>query len=114
MFSIQHSNHPMRSLHSTLAVHDLLEGEIKPVLLPDGTKVALYNVNGTYYATQDTCTHENASLSEDGMIDGENVICGWHFCGFAIATGAATASPCSEPLQTYPVMQIDGVLHVEY
>ena len=101
------------TLHPLLPAAELFDGEIRNATLPDGTKVALYNLNGTYYVTDDTCTHENASLSEEGMIDGFNVICGWHFCGFDIATGAATASPCSEPLRTWPTQVIDGVLHVE-
>lgn len=102
------------SLHSlSLAAADVFEDEIKNAILPDGTKVAIYNLNGAYYVTDDTCTHEAASLSEEGAIDGSNVICGWHFCGFDIASGAATVSPCSEPLRTYPVKLVDGVLHVE-
>lgn len=102
----------MSTLHPLLRADELFEGEIKNALLPDGTKLALYNLNGAYYATDDTCTHEAASLSEEGMVDGSNVVCGWHFCGFDIATGAATASPCNEPLRTYPVKIVDGVLHV--
>lgn len=104
----------MSTLHSLFPADDLFEGEIKNAVLPNGDKIAIYNLGGAYYATDDTCTHENASLSEEGMIEGEQVICGWHFCGFDIASGAATVSPCSEPLRTYPVRQIDGVLHVEY
>ncbi|SEP87786.1 p-cumate 2,3-dioxygenase ferredoxin subunit [Solimonas aquatica] len=92
---------------------ELLEGEIRKVALPDGRHLALYNLNGAYYATDDQCTHEKASLAEEGMIDGDQVICGWHLCGFDIATGEAAVSPCSEPLQTYPVRMIDGILHVE-
>lgn len=103
----------MRTLHPLLPAEEIFDGEIKNALLPDGTKVAIYNVNGAYYVTDDTCTHENASLSEEGMIDGSNVVCGWHFCGFDIATGAATASPCNEPLRTYAVKLVDGHIHVE-
>ena len=102
---------PLHSL--SLSAADLFEGEIKNANLPDGTKVAIYNLNGAYYVTDDTCTHEAASLSEEGAIDGTNVICGWHFCGFDIASGAATASPCNEPLRTYPVKLVEGVIHVE-
>ena len=104
----------MSNLHATVAVAELFEGEIKNDVLPNGTRIALYNLHGAYYATDDTCTHEAASLSDEGMVDGDNVVCGWHFCGFDIVTGAATASPCSEPLKTYPVQVVDGVLHVEY
>lgn len=101
------------TLHPLMPAADLFEDEIKSAVLPDGTKVALYNLHGAYHVTDDTCTHESASLSEEGMVDGANVVCGWHLCGFDIATGAATASPCSEPLRTYPVRVIDGVIHVE-
>lgn len=104
----------MTTQFALIPAAELFEGEIKNATLPNGTRIALYNLNGGYYATDDTCTHENASLSDEGMVEGENVICGWHFCGFDIASGAATASPCSEPLKTYPVKVIDGVLHVEY
>lgn len=93
---------------------DFLEGEIRGAQLPDGTRIAVYNLNGAYYATADTCTHENASLCDEGMLDGASVVCGWHFCTFDIASGEAQTSPCSEPLQTYPVTVIDGVLHVAY
>ncbi|MES2681974.1 MAG: non-heme iron oxygenase ferredoxin subunit [Pseudomonadota bacterium] len=103
----------MPTLHPLLSTDELLEGEIKSALLPDGVKVALYNVGGNVYVTDDTCTHEAASLSEEGMIDGSSVVCGWHFCGFDIATGAATASPCSEPLRSYAVRIIEGRIHVE-
>ncbi|HKY89587.1 MAG TPA: Rieske 2Fe-2S domain-containing protein [Nevskiaceae bacterium] len=101
------------TLHPLLSVDELFEGEIKSATLPDGTKVALYNLHGGYFVTDDACTHESASLSDEGMVDGDNVVCGWHLCGFDIATGAATASPCSEPLRTYPTRVVDGVLHVE-
>jgi len=103
----------MSTLHPLISTDDFFEAEIKNALLPDGTKVAIYNLNGAYYVTDDTCTHESASLSEEGMIDGPNVVCGWHFCGFDIVSGAATVSPCSEPLKTYPVQVVDGTIHVQ-
>lgn len=104
----------MPTLHPICPAAELFEDQIRAATLPDGTPIALYNLNGAYYASHDTCTHEAASLSEDGAIDGSDVICGWHLCGFDIATGAATASPCSEPLQTFPVRVIEGILHVEF
>ena len=93
---------------------DFLEGEIRGASLPDGTRIAVYNLNGAYYATADPCSHENASLSEEGLIDGDSVVCGWHFCSFAVASGEALNSPCSEPLRTFPVSLVEGVLHVAY
>jgi len=93
---------------------NFLEGEIRGADLPTGTRIALYNVNGAFYATDDTCTHESASLSEEGLLDGSSIVCGWHFCAFDLASGEALASPCSEPIRTYPVTVVDGMLHVEY
>ena len=101
----------MTILHPLMPADEIFDGEIKNAMLPDGTKVAIYNLNGTYYVTDDTCTHEAASLSEEGMIDGSNVVCGWHFCGFDIASGQATASPCNEALRTYAVQVVGGVVH---
>lgn len=103
----------MPVLHPLLPADEIVDGEMKSALLPDGTKVAIYHLHGRYYVTDDTCTHENASLSEEGVIEGEHIICGWHFCGFDIATGAATASPCYEPLRTYPVHVLEGHVHVQ-
>ena len=89
------------------------EGTLRRVEVGE-TAVCVARTGDGWLAFDDTCTHEAASLSDEGMIEGSNVVCGWHFCGFDIATGAATASPCNEPLRTYPVQLIDGVLHVEY
>ena len=87
---------------------------MKSASLPDGTRVAIYHLHGRYYASNDTCTHENASLTEEGMIEGDQIVCGWHFCGFDIVSGAPTASPCNEPLKTYPTRVIDGWIHVDF
>jgi p-cumate 2,3-dioxygenase ferredoxin subunit len=103
----------MPNLERLCNAGEVTEGQIKPAKLCNGTRIALYSLHGTFYATDDTCTHEKASLGDDGMVDGTNVVCGWHLCSFDIATGTATASPCSEPLRTYPIKVIDGVLHVE-
>lgn len=104
----------MSNTISLFAAAEFMEGEIRPAQLPDGTRIAVYNINGAYYATADTCTHENASLCDEGLLDGASIVCGWHFCTFDIASGEALSSPCSEPLQTYRVKVLEGLLHVEY
>jgi p-cumate 2,3-dioxygenase ferredoxin subunit len=96
------------------AAGEIPNGAIRAAVLPDGRKLALYNVDGTYYATDDTCTHEQASLSDEGILDGRMVACGWHFCTFDVATGEACSSPCTEPLATYAVAVEDGMVQVEY
>ena len=57
---------------------EVWEGAIRQVVLADGRKLALYNLEGEILATSDTCTHGAASLSEDGTVDGAQVECSWH------------------------------------
>ncbi len=93
---------------------DLPEGQIRAEFLPNGTVIALYKVDGEVYATDDTCTHGAASLSEDGTLHGKVVECSWHNGCFDITSGEACASPCSVALRTYPVKIVDGIVNVEY
>ena len=65
--------------------------------------LAIYHVEGGYYATSDVCTHSTASLSEDGELDGFVIECTWHGGKFDIRTGAFLSMPCTMPLKTYPV-----------
>jgi nitrite reductase/ring-hydroxylating ferredoxin subunit len=67
-----------------------------------GEPVCLYNLGGTMYATQDTCTHEHAFLSE-GYIDGDCIECPLHQALFHIPTGAVRSAPATENLRVYPV-----------
>lgn len=83
-------------------------GAIRRAVPPDGTKIALYQVDGRFYATAETCTHGAASLAEDGSVDGHHVECNWHDGRFDIRTGEACAMPCSEALRTWTVEVIDG------
>ncbi len=76
-----------------------------------GTKIALYAVDGDYYATADLCTHGAASLA-DGYLDGELIECPLHQGTFNVKTGAAVGAPCTVAVRTYPVKLQDGVLHV--
>jgi p-cumate 2,3-dioxygenase ferredoxin subunit len=94
-------------------VEDIPPGSIRQETLPDGTIVALYNVDGQIYATADACTHGAASLSEDGFLDGRIVECSWHFGSFDVTTGEPCSSPCTIALRTYKVEIIDGVVSVE-
>lgn len=64
--------------------------------------IALYNLDGDYFATDDTCTHGDASLAE-GDIEGAEIICPFHLGAFDIRTGEVTAAPCSQAIQIYPV-----------
>jgi nitrite reductase/ring-hydroxylating ferredoxin subunit len=71
-----------------------------------GEAIALYWVDGSVYATGDTCTHAAASLSE-GFLDGDCIECPIHQALFNIKTGEAVAGPATEPVKTYPC-RIEG------
>lgn len=71
-----------------------------------GLKIALFNLDGTYYATDEICTHAHASLVE-GFVDDDNVECPLHGSCFSIKTGQALTPPATDPLTTYPV-RIEG------
>ena len=68
----------------------------------EGRHLALYNLEGAYYATDDICTHAHAFLSE-GYVEGDCIECPIHQALFKIATGEVLEGPAETPLRTYPV-----------
>ena len=73
----------------------------------DGLILAVFNLGGRFFVTDDTCTHGPGSLSE-GDVDGEIVECNFHHGAFHIPTGRVEAPPCMVPLRTYSVSIVDG------
>jgi len=72
----------------------------------DGHAVLLANVDGRYYAVDDTCTHEDASLAT-GSLKGELVKCPLHGSRFNVVSGKVLDDPADRDLQTYPV-RVEG------
>jgi nitrite reductase/ring-hydroxylating ferredoxin subunit len=93
------------------AVGDVPEGEALAVEA-GGIAVCLYNIAGRIYATQDSCTHEEASLA-GGYIDGDCIECPLHQAVFHIATGEVREPPATENLRVYPVRIDNGDVLVE-
>ena len=73
---------------------------------PDDEPVCLINLDGEFYALNDSCTHEDASLS-DGEIIGDEIECPLHGGAFEIRTGMPVAFPVVVPANTYRV-RVDG------
>jgi 3-phenylpropionate/trans-cinnamate dioxygenase ferredoxin subunit len=69
----------------------------------DGVRIAVANADGRYFAIDDTCTHEQCSLAEEGTLEGTVVTCGCHGAQFDVTTGAVLAPPASEPVRIYPL-----------
>ena len=80
---------------------ELAPGEMRRIDA-NGRRVLLANVGGQFYAADDTCTHEDASLST-GSLQGACVKCPLHGSRFNVCTGEALEDPAEENLRTYPV-----------
>lgn len=91
-------------------------GDIQPGQLVafdvGGTKVAVANVDGTFYGFGDTCTHALCSLAE-GDLEGTEVICPCHGSVFDVTTGDVLGPPAMEPVGSYPVRIEGDALQVE-
>ncbi len=66
-------------------------------------RLAVYNLGGEFYVTDDECTHASASLA-DGILEDGIIECTLHFGAFDIKTGAVKAPPVSIALRTYKVI----------
>jgi nitrite reductase/ring-hydroxylating ferredoxin subunit len=86
-------------------VGDLEPGELMYVEVDD-EPVCLINLDGQYHAINDICTHEEASLSDGTIIDGE-IECPLHGGAFDICTGQPTNFPVVVPIEKYQV-RIEG------
>lgn len=70
---------------------DLKPGEAKIVNV-NGNEVALYNVDGEFYATSNTCLHRGGPLG-DGFLEGNVITCPWHGWQYDVKTGACSMNP---------------------
>lgn len=77
-----------------------------------GVKIALYRVDGEFFATSDVCTHQAALLSQGEIVEG-CIECPAHFGLFDIRTGKALGAPVSRDLRTYPVRLAGGAIYVD-
>jgi nitrite reductase/ring-hydroxylating ferredoxin subunit len=74
--------------------------------------LAVFNVDGEFYVTDDLCTHGPGSLSE-GYIEGDVVECNFHNGQFNIRTGEVVLPPCMIPAKAYPATVEDGKVVIE-
>ena len=91
---------------------ELLPERIKQVVVDGRPPIALYNLDGRIYATDDTCTHGAASLA-DGDVEGDEVVCPFHLGAFDIRSGDPTRAPCIEALRTYTISVADDTVYID-
>jgi 3-phenylpropionate/trans-cinnamate dioxygenase ferredoxin subunit len=77
------------------------------------TPVAVFNAGGQFYVIGDTCTHEEASLSEGELVDEYTVECPLHGAQFDIRTGRALCLPATGTTGSFEVIVEGGVVKVK-
>ena len=92
------------------SINEIKPGQMKRVDTDNG-RILLCNVAGEFFAVDDICTHEDASLYL-GCLKGDQVQCSLHGGMFNVKTGEATVEPAEIALKTYPVVVVNGRLHV--
>jgi 3-phenylpropionate/trans-cinnamate dioxygenase ferredoxin subunit len=93
------------------AAESIADGDYAQVEV-DAALVAVFNIHGTFYAIEDTCTHDGGELA-GGALDGDVVICPRHGARFCLRTGAALTPPAYEPVRTFPTRVVDGIVEVQ-
>ncbi len=89
---------------------ELAPGDYRVVDVDD-VQIAVFNVDGAFYAIEDVCTHDYETLT-GGCVEGDEIICPRHGARFNIKTGEALTPPAYEPVSTLPVRVENGIVQV--
>jgi nitrite reductase/ring-hydroxylating ferredoxin subunit len=90
-------------------VEDLPEGSCKTIELSGGHELALYHVNGEFYASENFCPHKGAPLAAGTLCD-HVIECEWHGWQFDVRNGECLTG--REKISTYEVVVRDGVVTI--
>lgn len=91
-------------------VDDLADGE--NIRVESEPPIAVYRVDGEFFATADSCSHERWSLGEEGELDGHEVLCTLHMARFDVRSGAALCFPATIGLRRYDTEVEDDIVYV--
>ena len=78
----------------------------------DDLTLAVFNIDGEYFVTDDHCTHGPGSLSE-GMLEGDEIECNFHQGRFNVRTGEVVLPPCMIPVRAYHTVVEAGMVAIE-
>ncbi len=101
----------MSSFVEIARTDEIAPGKAKMVEV-EGRKIALFNLEGSYWAIDDTCTHRGGPLSA-GEVEREVVTCPWHGSRFNIKTGEVLISPAIEGVKSYEVQVEGSIIMIE-
>lgn len=88
------------------AASDVPSGSMRTVTV-SGKPIALANVDGQFFAVDDTCSHEQCSLGTEGFLDGSIITCGCHGSQFEVTTGKVLSLPAPSDVTSYEV-KVEG------
>lgn len=91
-------------------VEDILPGHYRTIDVND-VLVAVFNIDGKFYAIEDACTHDGGILT-GGTLNGCVITCPRHGAQFDVRTGEVLASPAYEPLTVFPVRIDQGIVQI--
>ena len=77
----------------------------------EGAPVAVFNVDGTFHAIEDVCTHDGGVLT-GGPVEGDQIVCPRHGARFCIRTGEALTAPAFEATAKFPLRVEAGEIKV--
>lgn len=97
--------------HHVAQASDIPPGSARRVVI-DGCEILLCNVDGSFYAIEDVCTHDGGPLDQ-GTLEGACVVCPRHGATFDVRTGEALTLPAVMPVLTFPVSVEDGGLFID-
>ena len=101
----------MTELVKVANIQEVTEGNAIAVEVA-GEKVALFNVEGTFYAIDDTCTHRGGPLCE-GEVEGTEVTCPWHGGKFDLTNGSVLGPPAPDGVASYKVVVEENEIKIE-
>lgn len=89
---------------------DVPPGRCATVELLDGRELALYNIEGEFYAIENFCPHKGAPLA-DGNLCGHTIECDWHGWRFDVRTGQCLTTTSGD-IEAFEVLIEDGLLKI--
>ena len=101
----------MAEFRKAARTEDVPAGQGK-IVKAGGRHIALFNIDGTYYAIDDTCPHRGGPLWE-GQVADTTVTCPWHRSRFDLKTGDVVNPPADVGVSPYNVRVVGNDVEIQ-
>lgn len=82
------------------------------VIVVEGIAIAVFNIEGEFYAIEDSCTHQGLPLSDGFIEEDDKIICPFHGAKFCIKSGKALSPPAYINLKTFDTRLVADIVQV--